>query len=110
MVARNPKKRSAQGAQVSGQYSPIFLTYFVFKTANKKRKVAEPTQLSKTKAKGKERASDRPTIAIPNQGAEDDVELSDEDLDLLEEYGGAASFLRTLDQKGIARCVWTKFT
>ncbi|KAI0374803.1 nucleolar complex-associated protein 3 [Pilatotrama ljubarskyi] len=69
----------------------------------KKRKVAEDGKPAKAKTKGKERAWDKPTIEIPNQGNEDDVELSDEDLDLLEEYGPAVSFLKTLDEKGIAR-------
>ncbi|KAH9951376.1 nucleolar complex-associated protein 3 [Amylocystis lapponica] len=57
----------------------------------------------KAKVKGKEKAADRPTIPIPNQVDDEDVELSDEDLDMLEEYGDAVSFLGRLDQKGIAR-------
>ncbi|RPD66048.1 nucleolar complex-associated protein 3 [Lentinus tigrinus ALCF2SS1-7] len=87
MPIRGPKKRSAQAAQ----------------RPSKKRKLADDGKASKSKTKGKEKASDRATIPIPNQRDEDDVELSEDDLGMLDEYGGAVSFLRTLDQKGIAR-------
>ncbi|TBU65922.1 nucleolar complex-associated protein 3 [Dichomitus squalens] len=87
MVVKNTKKRVAQPAQ----------------RPSKKRKVAGDSHSSKTKTKGKERAFDRPTIPIPNSGGEEDVELSEDDVDMLEEYGGAVSFLRSLDEKGIAR-------
>ncbi|KAA1469484.1 nucleolar complex-associated protein 3 [Dentipellis sp. KUC8613] len=77
---------------------------------SKKRKVApgkdshgKKAKGGKEKSKGKERASQRPTIPIPNQGDEYEPELSDQDLDLLEEYGTQASFLGRLDEKGIAR-------
>ncbi|TFY66421.1 hypothetical protein EVG20_g4670 [Dentipellis fragilis] len=77
---------------------------------SKKRKVAPGKDSHNTKAKGakekpkgKERASQRPTIPIPNQGDGYELELSDQDLDLLEEYGTQASFLGRLDEKGIAR-------
>lgn len=56
-----------------------------------------------TKGKGKEKAADREIIPIPAN--DDDVELSEEDLDLLEEYGDAVGFLGKLDRKGIAMCV-----
>ena len=56
-------------------------------------------------AKGKERASDKPTIPIPTGLDGDDVPLSDQDLNLLDEYGEAIGFLDSLDHKGIARCV-----
>ena len=72
---------------------------------SKKRKLAEDGKASKSKTKGKERASDRATIPIPRQGDQDDVELSEDDLGMLDEFGGAVSFLTTLDEKGIARCV-----
>ncbi|KAH9946186.1 nucleolar complex-associated protein 3 [Epithele typhae] len=87
MVVKGSKKRPAQAAQ-RGQ------------GASKKRKVAAD---SGKPAKGKERASDRTTIPIPNAEDEGDVELSDDDAGLLEEYGTAASFLQSLDRKGIAR-------
>ncbi|EIN07402.1 NOC3p-domain-containing protein [Punctularia strigosozonata HHB-11173 SS5] len=57
----------------------------------------------KAKAKGKERAADKKTIPIPEAGDEDEIELSDEDLDMLEEFGDAAGFLGHLDKAGIAR-------
>lgn len=56
-------------------------------------------------AKGKERASDKPTIPIPTGSDGDDGPLSDQDLNLLEEYGGSVGFLGNLDHNGIARCV-----
>jgi nucleolar complex protein 3 len=55
--------------------------------------------------KGKERASDKPTIPIPTSLDDGDIPLSDQDLNLLEEYGEAAGFLGNLGHKGIARCV-----
>jgi nucleolar complex protein 3 len=55
--------------------------------------------------KGKEKASDRKTIPIPvqPQNSEDDSELSEQDLEFLEEFGGSAVFLNKLDQTGISR-------
>ena len=58
---------------------------------------------TKVKVKGKDRASDKKIIPIPNAGPEDDVELEDEDVEMLEEYGGAAGFMSHLDKEGIAR-------
>jgi len=55
--------------------------------------------------KGKERASDKPTIPIPMSLDDDDVPLSDQDLNLLEEYGEAAGFLGSLGHKAIAMYV-----
>ncbi|GLB34987.1 putative nucleolar complex-associated protein 3 [Lyophyllum shimeji] len=79
--------------------------------ASKKRKLASnlasdsrpKKYVVKPKEKGKEKAADREIIPIPEVGHEDDVELSDQDLEVLEEYGGAASFLTSLDRKGISR-------
>ena len=42
---------------------------------SKKRKLTDDAKASKAKTKGKERASDRPTIPIPKRGDEDDIEL-----------------------------------
>ena len=106
MPAKGPKKRPAQAAPVSSAIlDKLHPNSHGLQRPSKKRKVAEDGQPSKSKSKGKERAFDRPTIPIPNQGDEDAVELSEDDLNLLEEYGGAASFLRSLDEKGIARYV-----
>lgn len=69
------------------------------KTSNK------PGKLS-AKGKGTEKASDRKTIPIPivpRDDEDEDSALSDQDLELLEEYGDAASFLNRLDQTGISR-------
>ncbi|KIP09121.1 hypothetical protein PHLGIDRAFT_116684 [Phlebiopsis gigantea 11061_1 CR5-6] len=74
---------------------------------SKKRKVAKSSEGAKknVKAKGKEKekAADRGVIPIPVRGDGDEVELSDDDMDMLEEYGGAVSFLSRLDEKGIAK-------
>ena len=72
---------------------------------SKRRKVA-PSRLStapvkSTKAKGKQRAFQRTVIDIPRDNH--DPELGDEDLDVFEEFGAGASFLQTLDEKGISR-------
>ncbi|KAJ7046747.1 nucleolar complex-associated protein-domain-containing protein [Mycena alexandri] len=81
---------------------------------SKRRKLAPPTQKAKPadgpkkytikpKDKGKEKAADRGTIPIPSYDSDGELDLSDQDLEVLEEYGGAASFLNALDQKGISR-------
>lgn len=54
------------------------------------------------KEKEKEKAAKKVTIAIPGQDDED-VDLSDQDLDVLEAFGNGASFLKQLDRKGISR-------
>ncbi|KAG6868376.1 hypothetical protein C0993_004022 [Termitomyces sp. T159_Od127] len=77
----------------------------------KKRKVSSKsgahsrpkTYPTKPKENRKEKLSDRAIIPIPNDNDEDDVNLSDQDLEVFEEYGGAASFLTSLDKKGISR-------
>jgi nucleolar complex protein 3 len=60
---------------------------------------------TKPNAKGKETASDRKIIPIPVQPEdfEDDSALSEQDLEIFEEYGGSVTFLNKLDQNGIAR-------
>ncbi|KAJ7273676.1 nucleolar complex-associated protein-domain-containing protein [Mycena haematopus] len=75
--------------------------------AGRSRKLAPPPQknkpadgpkkyIIKPKEKGKEKFADRGTIPIPSHADEEDLELSDQDLEVLEEYGGAASFLNSL--------------
>ncbi|EPT05997.1 hypothetical protein FOMPIDRAFT_1026864 [Fomitopsis schrenkii] len=90
MAVKASNKRKAQPAQ----------------GASKKRKLSKDTidakkPSTKPKAKGKEKAADRETIPIP--AFDDDADLSDEDLDALEEFGDAIGFLSKLDEKGIAR-------
>lgn len=67
--------------------------------------VTSATHLNKNK--GKERASDRPTIEIPRSAIEDDDEhgFLDQDLDFFEGSGNAAAFLANLNEVGIARFV-----
>lgn len=76
---------------------------------SKKRKLTATDEVKKQKktpkAKGKEKAADRGFIPIPQRQDDDnDSELSEEDLELLEEFGQAAGFLTRLDEKGISRC------
>lgn len=78
--------------------------------ASKKRKLSKddidpkkPSTKPKAKAKGKEKAADRGTIPVPT--VDDDVDLSDVDLEAFEEFGDAIGFLSKLDEKGITRCV-----
>ncbi|KAG6879515.1 hypothetical protein C0992_001848 [Termitomyces sp. T32_za158] len=42
-------------------------------------------------------------IPIPDGDNEDEINLSDQDMEVFKEYGGAVSFLTSLDKKGIAR-------
>jgi nucleolar complex protein 3 len=91
-----------------------FVAHLPTQAPSKRRKIAPTTQKSKAvdaprkyaikpKEKGKEKAADRGTIPIPSYDSDGELELSDQDLDVLQEYGGAASFLNALDQKGISR-------
>jgi hypothetical protein len=76
----------------------------------KKRKVGPPKNgKGVVKAKGKERAFERPTIPIPgadNGDNEGEDELSEEDFAFYGENGGG-EFLVSLDKNGISRCVLT---
>ena len=51
------------------------------------------------------KAADRTTIPIPNVDDDEDILLSDQDLDLLGDFGEAADFLSKLDRTGIMRSV-----
>ena len=59
-----------------------------------------------SKANGKQRAFQRTTIEVPrgNSDIEGD-ELDAEDLSVIKQFGAGASFLQTLDEKGISKCV-----
>ncbi|KAF8258615.1 nucleolar complex-associated protein-domain-containing protein [Lactarius quietus] len=62
----------------------------------------KPTKIAKSK--GKARAFDRTIIEVPAGGRDsEDSGLEDEDLGVIEEFGTGASFLQTLDEKGISR-------
>ncbi|KAI0341699.1 nucleolar complex-associated protein 3 [Trametopsis cervina] len=75
---------------------------------SKKRKVAPANgagpskKQSKAKGESKPKLADRGVIPIPVYD-EDDGELSEDDMNMIEELGSAAAFLTTLDEKGIAR-------
>lgn len=57
----------------------------------------------KEKEPKRERLADSGKIPIPHL-QDDNVELSDQDMEMLEEFGGGASFLNKLDRNGIMRC------
>ena len=60
-------------------------------------------------ANGKQRAFQRTTIEVPRGNSDiEDHELDDEDLGIIKQFGGGASFLQTLDEKGISRCVFPR--
>ena len=59
-----------------------------------------------SKANGKQRAFQRTTIDVPRGNSDiEDHELDDEDLSVIKQFGAGASFLQTLDENGISRCV-----
>jgi hypothetical protein len=60
-----------------------------------------------SKANGKQRAFQRTTIEVPRGNSDiEDHELDDEDLGVIKQFGAGASFLQTLDEKGISKCVF----
>lgn len=64
--------------------------------------------IKSTKAKGKERAFKRTVINVPRGNHDsEDSELGGDDLDAFEEFEAGASFLQSLDEKGISRCVFS---
>ncbi|KAK1232239.1 hypothetical protein PQX77_004613 [Marasmius sp. AFHP31] len=73
------------------------------KLGQKATTASKPVAKVKAKGKGKERAADRDIIPIPNAGDDEDAGLSEEELELLKQYGNAVDFLGSLDQKGISR-------
>lgn len=79
----------------------------------KKRKLAHGSAGSVkagSKAKGKDHAYDRLTIAVPRHDDDDENSMLDEeDAGMLEEFGGAVKFLSALDEKGIARCAAVQY-
>ncbi|KAK7014892.1 nucleolar complex-associated protein 3 [Favolaschia claudopus] len=112
MAPKTGTKRSAPPSlvgveDISGHLSVLHAV----QAPSKKRKLAPPQKdktasaskkyTIKPKEKGKEKAADRGTIPIPV--FDEDLELSDQDLEVLQEYGGAASFLGSLDQTAISR-------
>lgn len=92
------------------------LFYYVYslpsQVFSKRRKVALPSGVStvsakSAKANGKQRAFQRTIIEVPRDNFDlEEHELSDEDLGVIKQFGAGASFLQTLDEKGILRCVF----
>ncbi|KAL1713162.1 nucleolar complex-associated protein-domain-containing protein [Schizophyllum commune] len=82
------KKRSARSAPANN--APA-----------KKRKLS---QKGKEKAPKKVKASERKTVPLPPTANDDsDGDVSEEDLELLDNYGQAVTFLTSLDAKAISR-------
>lgn len=108
-------KRSMQISRACLPISNLALTPSLsFQVPSKRRKIAPQPTASTTPAKSarvsrKQRASQRTTIEVPrgNRGS-DDSELGDDDLGVFEEFGAGASFLQTLDEKGISRWVYPR--
>ena len=60
-----------------------------------------------SKVNGKQRAFQRTTIEVPRGNSDiEGHELDEEDLSIIKQFGAGASFLQTLDEKGISRCVF----
>jgi hypothetical protein len=60
-----------------------------------------------SRAHGKQRAFQQTTIEVPRGNSDiEDHELDDEDFSIVKQFGTGASFLQTLDEKGISRCVF----
>ena len=101
-------KRPTTSSQVKFLPDENFTVLTIIQTFSKKRKLnngrhQKPTKNSKEGKK--EKAADRTTIPIPNMDDDGDVLLSDQDLDLLGDFGEAAGFLSKLDRTGIMRSV-----
>lgn len=59
------------------------------------------------RANGKQRASQRTIIEVPRGDCDlEGHELDDEDFSIIKQFGAGASFLQTLDEKGISRWVF----
>ncbi|CAA7271730.1 unnamed protein product [Cyclocybe aegerita] len=73
------------------------------KLNNGKQKSTTGTSKGKVKIVKKEKAADRGIIPIPNQPDDDDLDLSDQDMAVLSEFGKHAGFLTSLNHKGLMR-------
>jgi hypothetical protein len=81
---------------------------FNYQELSRKRKLKhdQPRQKKRRKEssaqnKRKEKAHERELIPIVN--GREDMELSDQDFEVFDTYGDAATFLNRLDQKGLSR-------
>jgi hypothetical protein len=107
-MVRSGVKRPNQGTQVIFHAFVKTFSHNSLQGSSKRRKVAAGI-IKLPAAKGGERASDKATISIPTGLDNDDGALSDQDLNLLDEYGEAAGFLGSLDHEAIARWVILTF-
>ncbi|KAI0064596.1 nucleolar complex-associated protein 3 [Artomyces pyxidatus] len=101
MGAKVTGKRHLQDTQVSLSFLFQCSHLTLYQGPSKRRKIA--SSKGESKAKGKDYAFDRPTIPIPQLNDDEDSDLEEQDIQLVEEYGGAVAFLQSLDEKGISR-------
>ena len=105
-------KRPAQTSQVCLSAILFCIHSFHGQVFSKRRKVALPSGASTVSAKparasGKQRAFQRAIIEVPRDSFDlEEHELGDEDLGVIKQFGAGASFLQTLDENGILRCVF----
>jgi hypothetical protein len=71
----------------------------------RKKQKTEPVKKTKDKSKGKERASERTTIPIPEAESDEEQDLGQEEGIEYFEQSRNIQFLASLDRKGIARYV-----
>ena len=111
MAGNLKTKRSAPLSQVEFIHVRMAQKFILNPQASsKKRKLNNGTTQKnasgkpsyKTKDVKKDKAADRGTIPIPSTN-DDDVDVSDQDLAVLAEFGGAVNFLNKLDRNGIMR-------
>lgn len=76
-------------------------------SAKRRKTSSSKPKPSKPKAERKEKASNRPVIPIPDAEDDNESNISEQDMELLQDYGTAATFLNDLDRAGISRYVLT---
>jgi nucleolar complex protein 3 len=104
MVAKQNSKRPAPPSSVKSSFIACLSCSFSCQGPSKKRKLTTNKSQSSVKLKKgnpKKQAFSKDLIPIPSIDADEDedIDLSEQDLEIL----GSASFLDTLDYKGIAR-------
>lgn len=114
MAGNLKTKRSAPSSQVESIHARMAQKFTFFlknpQASSKKRKLNNGTTQKnasgkpsyKTKDVKKDKAADRGTIPIPSVN-DDNVDVSDQDLTVLAEFGEAVNFLNKLDRNGIMR-------
>jgi hypothetical protein len=100
------RKRTAQTTQVQHSYFKDFDMLTSLQGPSKRRKLSKSVNIKGSQTsggRGKVKAADRGIIPLPSLDNTNEIELSDEDLEVFKAYGGAATFLDHLDQTEVAR-------